>query len=94
MGITRQVDAQLSSKDSIKDVVQNLENNGAIGCVLVDDAQFFKKSQIEEMFEIAVNKNIPIICHGLRNSRGLVLAFDCAVKPLFSHLSKKEFAFV
>ncbi len=66
LGVTRQVDAQVSSSDSLKDIVQNLEKKGTINCILVDEAQFFTTSQVDEMFEIAVKKDIPIICYGLR----------------------------
>ena len=35
-------------------------------CLLVDEAQFLKKEQVDQLFEIAVNMDIPVICYGLR----------------------------
>jgi thymidine kinase len=35
-------------------------------CILVDEAQFFSASFIEELRDIASSRNIPIICYGLR----------------------------
>ncbi|MEE0726086.1 MAG: thymidine kinase, partial [Clostridium saudiense] len=35
-------------------------------CILVDEVQFFKAYQIDQLFEIAVCLDIPVICYGLR----------------------------
>lgn len=37
-----------------------------ISCVLVDEAQFLSVSVINQLREIAVFKNVPVICYGLR----------------------------
>ena len=37
-----------------------------ISCVLVDEAQFLSTQIINQFREIAVHKNIPVICYGLR----------------------------
>ena len=42
------------------------EINGKIHCILVDEVQFLKSIQIDQLFEIAVVFNIPVICYGLR----------------------------
>ncbi len=38
-----------------------------IHCVLVDECQFLSISLIEQLREIATDKNIPVICYGLRS---------------------------
>lgn len=38
-----------------------------VDCILVDEAQFLEKSQIDQLFLIAVTKNIPVIAYGLRS---------------------------
>ena len=37
-----------------------------INCILVDEAQFFSPYHIEQLRNIALIKNIPVICYGLR----------------------------
>ena len=52
--------------DVISEVKENIELNGKLDCILVDEVQFMKKHQIDELFEIAVTLEIPVICYGLR----------------------------
>jgi thymidine kinase len=35
-------------------------------CVIVDEAQFLTKAQVEQLVEIADGRDIPVICYGLR----------------------------
>jgi len=35
-------------------------------CIIVDEAQFLKKEQVQRLVDIADNLNIPVICYGLR----------------------------
>lgn len=37
-----------------------------VSCILVDEAQFLSKSVIEQLREITLHLNIPVICYGLR----------------------------
>lgn len=37
-----------------------------ISCILVDEAQFLTKKQVEQLYEITKINNIPVICYGLR----------------------------
>lgn len=67
LGITRKVDLLLSGEDNVIDEVKRYINkNGEIDCILVDEVQFFKKEQIDQLFEVAVRMSIPTICYGLR----------------------------
>ncbi len=36
-------------------------------CVIVDEAQFLKKEQVEKLVSIVDEMNIPVICYGLRS---------------------------
>ena len=38
----------------------------AYNCIIVDEAQFLKKAQVEKLVDIVDNLNIPVICYGLR----------------------------
>ncbi len=35
-------------------------------CIIVDEAQFLTKEQVEQMVDIVDHRNIPVICYGLR----------------------------
>jgi len=67
LGVNRQVDLLISEYDNILEImVSFLKENKRIDCILVDEVQFMKSTQIDQLFEIAVKSNIPIICYGLR----------------------------
>ena len=67
LGVGRKVDLLLDENDNVLDIIkERLNANKKIDCILVDEVQFLKGAQIDELFEIAVTLNIPIICYGLR----------------------------
>ena len=67
LGVNRQVDLLVSEYENIFDIIDNyLKENKRINCILVDEVQFMKSTQIDQLFQIAVNLDIPIICYGLR----------------------------
>ncbi|MDV4151581.1 thymidine kinase [Clostridium sp. AL.422] len=67
LGVERKVDFAIYEEDSILEKVKCYkENNGNIDCILVDEVQFLKSNQIDDLFEIAVGLEIPVICYGLR----------------------------
>jgi thymidine kinase len=61
IGLTRSADIVLDPSDDIASKITK-----HVDCIITDEAQFFTPSQIEEFFEIAVEKNIPVICYGIR----------------------------
>jgi thymidine kinase len=67
LGVTRKVDILIKNEYNVFEIIQEeLKEIGSLDCILVDEAQFLKKSQIDQLFEIAVKLNIPVICYGLR----------------------------
>lgn len=67
LGVTREVDMILDTPDDIIEKVEEwIKNNGKIDCILADEIQFFKKYHINQLFKIAITKDIPVICYGLR----------------------------
>ncbi|WP_291648583.1 thymidine kinase [Clostridium sp.] len=67
LGVERKVDLVIYDQDNILEKVQEYrEKNKNIDCILVDEAQFLKLKQIDQLFEIAVVLDIPVICYGLR----------------------------
>lgn len=67
LGVTRKVDMVIAHEDDIYERVQeDINNNGKLDCILVDEVQFMKSYQIDQLFSIAVKLDIPVICYGLR----------------------------
>lgn len=52
--------------DPTLDLYKAVTNNKTISCLLVDEAQFLTKIQISQLFRIAKEKDISVICYGLR----------------------------
>lgn len=64
IGLKRKVDHIIKEDEN---VYKYLENNiDDIACVLIDEAQFLTKNQVEDLMQIVVDFDIPIICYGLR----------------------------
>ncbi|MBO5530262.1 MAG: thymidine kinase [Bacilli bacterium] len=69
VGLERKVDYIVCYDDSLLELLKgNLKD---IDAILVDEAQFFSKTQIEELSIISKVMHIDVICYGLRiNFRG------------------------
>ncbi|QCX33394.1 thymidine kinase [Caloramator sp. E03] len=67
LGVTREVDLYLDYYEDIYEIVDKwIKDKGKVDCILVDEVQFFKRDQIDQLFSIAVKMDIPVICYGLR----------------------------
>lgn len=71
-GTKRKVDIKLNEDEKlISDKYYDLLIN--TDCILVDEAQFLTEKQIEELFIITKQLNIPVICYGLKSNFKSVL---------------------
>lgn len=66
IGITREVDWVIDSNEEVYSKIDALTNN--IECVLVDEAQFLKESQVLELWKLSKEYDIPVICYGLKTN--------------------------
>lgn len=64
IGLSRDVDYLIAPDDSIFDKIEDCLD--WVNCILVDEAQFLKKNQVEELYYITKLYNIPVIAFGLR----------------------------
>jgi len=48
-------------------VEHQLEHTPNIRCILIDEAHFLKKKQVEELFEVATDLKVAVLCYGLRS---------------------------
>ncbi|HEY5525113.1 MAG TPA: thymidine kinase [Clostridium sp.] len=67
LGVNRNVDMLIENKDNIfKRIEEKGLSSSKVHCILVDEVQFMETIQIDQLFEIAVKLDIPVICYGLR----------------------------
>lgn len=64
IGLERKVDFLITPEDNVYKYVK--EYNEDIKCIFVDEAQFLEKLQVDELMQIVIKLNIPVICYGLR----------------------------
>lgn len=64
-GVSREAMA-VTSEDNLLDIVEYKKDLNKIGCVLVDEVQFFTKEQIYQLADVVDKIGIPVICYGLR----------------------------
>ncbi|PXA83719.1 thymidine kinase [Nostoc sp. 3335mG] len=46
--------------------VSEARQSGAVGCVLVDEAQFLSRPQVLQLARVADEMGVPVLCYGLR----------------------------
>ena len=64
IGLERDIDYLIDIKDDIFKIIEEKYNNS--NCILIDEAQFLTKEQVDQLMKIVVIKNIPVVCYGLR----------------------------
>ena len=65
IGLKRKVDHLIKSDEKLSTYLNKLEDD--IACILVDEAQFLNRDQIDELFMYTKLKDKPVICYGLRS---------------------------
>jgi len=66
LGIDRKVDYLIKEDQNILDLMKDHLSKEDIHCLLVDEVQFLKARHIDQLLEVAVLLNVPVICYGLR----------------------------
>lgn len=64
IGIERDIDYLILEDDDIYEIVKNKYSKS--NCILIDEAQFLSKEQVDNLMRIVVKLNIPVMCYGLR----------------------------
>jgi thymidine kinase len=65
LGIEKEVDILIGPNDDLMNKLNSYLDK--ISCILVDEAQFMTKKHIDELFYISKQRDIPVICYGLRS---------------------------
>jgi thymidine kinase len=67
LNVERTADILATRKDNLFEIISAWNSEkGPVHCVLVDEAQFLSHQQVDQLFEVAVIQDIPVICYGLR----------------------------
>lgn len=66
IGLSRQVDINVPPTMNVREVLDAAAKEKSVNCVLVDEAQFMTRDQIDQLFWFAVQEDIPVIAYGLR----------------------------
>lgn len=53
--------------DNIIDHFQHELAQGRIDCVMIDEAQFLTREQVDQLSDIVDSYDVPVMCYGLRN---------------------------
>ena len=64
IGLKRKVDVLINPNESFEKYYDEWKKE--ISCILVDEAQFLSDNQVEELWYVTKEFNIPVICYGLR----------------------------
>lgn len=68
IGLKRVVDILLSKEDAITDKINTSDTHA----IIVDEAQFLTSEQVDELYNITKEYDIPVLCYGLRTDFQMV----------------------
>ena len=63
LGVERKVDYLVDKEDNLYALIKKCKKFDAI---IVDEAQFLTRSQVDELYFVTKKENIPVLCYGLR----------------------------
>ena len=73
LGVERHVDFLVTPGSNLRDLAHEYANNGLIipgiknlACLLIDEAQFLTRDQVDQAFELAVLDGVPVLAYGIR----------------------------
>jgi len=72
LGVAREVDVVIGPATDVVTLIDieadrvHRETGRAISCVLVDESQFLSPRQVDDLFIISIQRNIPVLAYGIR----------------------------
>ena len=73
LGVDRHVDFLVTPDQNLRELAHEYANNGLIipgiknlACLLIDEAQFLTRDQVDQAFELAVLDGVPVLAYGIR----------------------------
>lgn len=62
IGISRETDFVIQPDDDLGEILEGIVSD----CILIDEAQFLTSDQVDSLWRIALEQDIPVICYGIR----------------------------
>jgi thymidine kinase len=72
LGVSREVDLIIGPATDVVNMMDNeaarilSETGASVSCLLVDESQFLTPRQVDDLFLIAIRRNIPVLAYGIR----------------------------
>ena len=67
IGVSRTVDMLVDTELDVRALIAQWSKDvEKIDCILVDEAQFLTPAQVDQLLELTIYENIPVLCYGLR----------------------------
>ncbi|QGH69290.1 thymidine kinase [Pseudactinotalea sp. HY158] len=66
LGVTRETDLQIGAGESLSEAFEAARGATPVACLLVDEAQFLTAAQVDDLFRISVQQDVPVMAYGLR----------------------------
>lgn len=64
IGLERKVDILLKPDEDVSKII--IDKYPDVNCILVDEAEFLEPNQVDQLFGVVIEMDIPVICYGLR----------------------------
>ena len=65
IGLERNVDLLIDEHDNIEDLIRTYPDINNVVAILIDEAQFLTRDQVDQLMQIVINLGISIMCYGL-----------------------------
>jgi len=79
LGVTRNVDFLVEPHHNLRELFNEHRKGKEIACLLLDEAQFLTRSQVDQALEIAVIDDVPVLAYGIRTDF-LTLGFPGSIR--------------
>lgn len=72
LGVRRPVDFVIAADDDLWELFEQQRDDRTaqtqlpVSCLLVDEAQFLTETQVDDLFRIAILKDVPVLAYGIR----------------------------
>ena len=65
IGLTKDAES-FKQEDDLRLLIHRTHEQAPIACVLIDEAQFMTRPQVEQLAKVADQAGIPVLCYGIR----------------------------
>ena len=65
LGLTKAAES-FKQEDDLRLLIHRTHEQAPIACVLIDEAQFLTRPQVEQLAKVADQAGIPVLCYGIR----------------------------